>query len=119
MRKPIRLFSRRFFAMHIMRFRPLMISILMAVSLLGAVLALSPLASASAANNNSVAGHVYVLNNPAGPNSISAFNRSANGTLTFASTTLIGGQGSGSGLGSQGSLILSLDRNWLFAVDAG
>jgi 6-phosphogluconolactonase len=105
--------------MRIMRLRPLMISILMALSLLGAVLALSPLASASAANNRSVAGHVYVLNNPAGPNSISAFNRSANGTLTFASTTVIGGQGSGSGLGSQGSLILSPDRNWLFAVDAG
>jgi 6-phosphogluconolactonase len=105
--------------MHIMRFRPLLISILMAASMLGTVLVLSPLASASAANNSSVAGHVYVLNNPAGPDSISAFDRTANGTLTFASTTVIGGQGSGSGLGSQGSLILSPDRNWLFAVDAG
>ena len=105
--------------MRIMRLRPLMLSILMAVSLLGTIFVLSPLASASAASKSFVAGHVYILNNPAGANSISAFNRSADGTLTFVSTTVIGGQGSGSNLGSQGSLILSPDRNWLFAVDAG
>src|SRR6266849_4197535 len=105
--------------MRIMRLRPLMLSILMAVSLLGTIFVLSPLASASAASKSFVAGHVYILNNPGGANSISAFNRSADGTLTFVSTTVIGGQGSGSGLGSQGSLILSPDRNWLFAVDAG
>lgn len=105
--------------MHMMRLRPSMTTIFMAVSLLGAAFVLSPLSSALAASHRFVAGHVYVLNNPAGPNSISAFNRAADGTLTFASTTVIGGQGSGSGLGSQGSLILSPDRNWLFAVDAG
>ncbi len=105
--------------MHMLRLRPLVTSILMAVSLLGAILVLSPFSSAFAASNSFVAGHVYVLNNPAGPNSISAFNRFADGTLAFASTTVIGGQGSGSGLGSQGSLILSPGRNWLFAVDAG
>ena len=101
------------------RLRPLMTSIFMALALLGTVFVLSPISSVLAASNSFVAGHVYVLNNPAGPNSISAFNRTANGTLTFASTTAIGGQGSGSNLGSQGSLILSPDRNWLFAVDAG
>jgi len=105
--------------MHMLRLRPLLISILMAVSLLGTVVVLSPLPTAFAASNNFVAGHVYVLNNPAGPGSISAFNRFADGTLAFASTTVIGGQGSGSSLGSQGSLILSPGRNWLFAVDAG
>ena len=101
------------------RSRPFMTSILMAVSLLGTVFVLSPLSSALAASNSFVAGHVYVLNNPAGPNSISAFNRAADGTLTSAGTTAIGGQGSGGGLGSQGSLIFSPDRSWLFAVDAG
>jgi 6-phosphogluconolactonase len=105
--------------MHMLRLRPLMTSILMAISLLGTVVVLSPLSSAFAASNSFVAGHVYVLNNPAGPTSISAFNRFADGTLAFAGTTVIGGQGSGSDLGSQGSLILSPDRNWLFAVDAG
>ena len=105
--------------MHMIRLRPLVASILMAVFLLGTVFVLSPLPGAFAASNSFVAGHVYVLNNPAGPNSISAFNRFADGTLAFASTTVIGGQGSGSNLGSQGSLILSPGRNWLFAVDAG
>jgi 6-phosphogluconolactonase len=105
--------------MHMLHLRPLMTSILMAVSLLGTVFVLSPLPSAFAASNSFVAGHVYVLNNPAGPNSISVFDRAANGMLTFAGTTEIGGQGSGSNLGSQGSLILSPQRQWLFAVDAG
>jgi 6-phosphogluconolactonase len=105
--------------MHMLRLRPLMTSILMAVSLIGTVVVLSPFPSAFAASDRFVAGHVYVLNNPAGPNSISAFNRFADGTLAFAGTTVIGGLGSGSGLGSQGSLVLSPERNWLFAVDAG
>ena len=101
------------------RIRPFMTAILLAVSFLGTVLMLSPLSSALAASHRSVAGNVYVLNNPAGPNSISVFNRAANGKLTFASTTVIGGRGSGSNLGSQGSLILSSDGLRLFAVDAG
>jgi 6-phosphogluconolactonase len=102
-----------------LRIRPFITAIFLAVPLLGTLFVLSPVSSAFAAGNSSVAGHVYVLDNPAGPNSISAFNRAADGTLTFASTTVIGGQGSGSNLGSEGSLILSPGRNWLFAVDAG
>jgi 6-phosphogluconolactonase len=103
--------------------RPFMTAILLAVSFLGTVLVLSPLSRALAASHSSVAGNVYVLNNPAGPNSISVFDRATNGTLAFAGTTQIGGQGSGSNpptnLDSQGSLILSSDGRWLFAVDAG
>lgn len=99
------------------RIRPLLTAIFLAVPLLGMVIALSPITSAFAAS--SVAGHVYVLDNTIATNSISVFNRAADGTLTFVDTTTVGGQGSGSGLGSQGSLIFSPDRNWLFAVDAG
>lgn len=101
------------------RIRPFLTTILLAVSLLGTLLVLSPVSSAFAASHSSVAGHVYVLDNGASANSISAFNRAADGTLTFVATTAIGGQGSGGGLGSQGSLIFSPDRSWLFAVDAG
>jgi 6-phosphogluconolactonase len=101
------------------RLRPLMLCIFMAIPLLGTIFVLSPVSSALAASNRDVAGHVYVLNNTAHANSISVFNRFADGTLAFVTRTRIGGQGSGSGLGSQGSLILSPDRNWLFAVDAG
>jgi 6-phosphogluconolactonase len=63
-------------------------------------------------------GHVYVLNNTA-KNAVSVFNRYADGTLIFSTSTATGGQGTGSTLGSQGSLQLSPDGKWLFAVDAG
>ncbi len=85
---------------------------------LGALTALSLLgftAQAHAANRS--AGHVYVLDNPAAQNSISVYNRSADGSLSYASTTLIGGLGTGDPLGSQGSLTLAGGR--LFAVDGG
>ena len=87
--------------------------------LLGAATVLSLLGvtafTAQAHAATSSAGHVYVLDNPAGPNSISVYNRSNNGALTYARTTSIGGVGTGNPLGSQGSLTLGGDR--LFAVD--
>src|SRR5437588_246009 len=110
--------SRRFFVMRILRLRSMMISILMTVSLLGIVSLLSPVLSVSAASNGSVAGHVYGLDNTTGNNSITSYNRFADGTLNLVGTTKIGGKGSGSGLGTQGSLIFSSDRHWLFAVNA-
>jgi 6-phosphogluconolactonase (cycloisomerase 2 family) len=64
-------------------------------------------------------GTVYVQTNQAGGNEIAIFNRSADGALTFAGTVATGGLGTGSGLGSQGSVILSNDGRWLFAVNAG
>ncbi|MDE3229523.1 MAG: beta-propeller fold lactonase family protein [Chloroflexota bacterium] len=83
-----------------------------AVALLATIALVGGVAQAHAA---SAAGHIYVLDNPAGPNSVSVYNRAANGALTYAFTTLIGGLGTGSALGSQGSLILADGR--LFAVD--
>src|SRR5436305_15208110 len=96
------------------RIRPFMTAILLAVSFLGTVFVLSPLSSALAASHSSVAGNVYVLNNPAGPNSISVFDRAANGKLTFAGTTGIRGGGRRRSRGSQGSRVLSSDRLLLF-----
>lgn len=90
----------------------------LAAPALGALTALSLLgftAQAHAADH--LAGHVYVLDNPAAQNSISVYNRSTDGSLSYASTTLIGGLGTGNPLGSQGSLTLAGDR--LFAVDGG
>jgi 6-phosphogluconolactonase len=51
-------------------------------------------------------GHVYVDGNNAGPNTIVAFDRNADGTLTPAlgSPFAAGGAGLGSGLGSQGAV---------------
>ena len=75
--------------------------------------------SLASAHLVSIAGHVYVLNNTTATNSVSVYNRDTNGSLELANVVKIGGQGTGTLLGSQGSLQLSADGQWLFAVDAG
>jgi 6-phosphogluconolactonase len=61
---------------------------------------------------------VYTMTNAASGNEIVVINHSDDGSpsLTMVPT---GGLGSGAGLGSQGSVILSENRRWLFAVNAG
>ena len=68
-----------------------------------------------------VVGHVYVNDNTAGVNTIGAFDRHADGTLTPTpgSPFAAGGAGTGRGLASQGSLQGSSDGRYLLAVDAG
>jgi 6-phosphogluconolactonase (cycloisomerase 2 family) len=68
-----------------------------------------------------VVGHVYVNDNTNGTNTIGAFDRHANGTLTpeAGSPFAAGGAGTGAGLASQGALQLSADGRFLIAVDAG
>jgi 6-phosphogluconolactonase len=67
-----------------------------------------------------VTGHVYVNNNTAGHNTVSAFNRHADGTLTPIAGTPFdaGGAGFGTPTGSAGALQLSADGRYLLAVDA-
>ena len=76
-------------------------------------------ASASA-QTSPVVGHVYVNDNTAGTNTIGAFDRHANGTLTAepGSPFAVGGAGTGAGLASQGALQISPDGRFLIAVDA-
>jgi 6-phosphogluconolactonase len=71
--------------------------------------------------HSSVVGHVYVDDNPAGPNTIGVFARHSNGSLTPASGSpfAAGGTGLGSGTASQGALQESSDGRYLLAVDAG
>jgi len=64
-------------------------------------------------------GAVYVLTNSAAGNAVAIFERAADGSLTPAGSAATGGLGTGSGLGSQGSLGLSENGRWLFAVNAG
>jgi 6-phosphogluconolactonase len=68
-----------------------------------------------------VIGHVYVNDNTAGTNSIGAFDRHADGTLTRAagSPFAAGGAGTGAVTGSQGALQVTADGRYLLAVDAG
>ncbi len=60
---------------------------------------------------------VYTLTNSSGGNSVVMYERSADGTLTYAGSFSTGGTGSGAGLGSQGAL--EQEGNLLFAVNAG
>ncbi|HEY7946896.1 MAG TPA: beta-propeller fold lactonase family protein [Acidimicrobiales bacterium] len=65
--------------------------------------------------------HVYLDDNTQGTNTIGAFDRHANGSLTplSGSPFAAGGAGTGAGLASQGALQLSSDGRFLVAVDAG
>ena len=89
---------------------------LLALALIGPAIG-----SASAHRRSNVVGHVYVNDNTAGSNTIGAFDRHADGSLTPAvgSPFPAGGAGTGSGLASQGALQTSSDGRFLVAVDAG
>jgi len=86
-----------------------------------AVAAVPATASASPVHGSRVVGHVYVDDNTAGANTIAGFDRHADGSLTAepGSPFTAGGEGTGSGLASQGAIQLSTDRRFVIAVDAG
>lgn len=75
--------------------------------------------SVSAASD--VTGHVYVNDNTAVQNTIAGFDRHSDGSLTpmAGSPFAAGGQGTGTLVGSQGSLQVSSDGRYLLAADAG
>src|SRR5712671_4016874 len=76
---------------------------------------------ATAATTSRVVGHTYVNDNAAGQNTIAAFDRHADGSLTPipGSPFAAGGAGTGSGLASQGALQFSAGGRFVIAVDAG
>ncbi len=85
---------------------------------------LLPLAAASSAGaiggaSGAAVGSVYTLTNAASGNAVVWYARSASGQLTWQATIAAGGLGTGSGLGSQGALVLGEDGSVLLAVDAG
>jgi 6-phosphogluconolactonase (cycloisomerase 2 family) len=70
---------------------------------------------------STIVGHVYVNDNTPGVNTVAAFDRHADGSLTPlpGSPFVVGGVGAGHADASQGSLQLSADGRYLLAVDAG
>src|SRR5438270_6409586 len=68
-----------------------------------------------------VVGHVYVNDNTAGVNTVAAFDRHVDGTLTplAGSPFTAGGAGTGTIVGSQGALQVTSDGRYLLAADAG
>jgi len=76
-------------------------------------------ATASASGSGSSPGAVYTLTNSPFGNAVIAFDRAADGTLSPQGVFATGGNGSGSGLGSQGAVVLTADGRQLLAVNAG
>ncbi|HEX5323565.1 MAG TPA: beta-propeller fold lactonase family protein [Capsulimonadaceae bacterium] len=67
-------------------------------------------------------GAVYVADNGIQKNSILAYQRATDGTLTFVHAYATGGRGSGGTidpLQSQNSVLLSPDHRWLFVANSG
>lgn len=88
----------------------------------GALSASAGLAAQSeelAAGNGVAPGVVYTMTNGTTENEILIFARGSDGSLTPAGSATTGGRGTGSGLGSQGALILSGGNRFLFAVNGG
>ena len=89
-------------------------------ALVAAVAAAAALAIPGVATAHSdPAGFVYTESNASTGNAVVAFARWSNGQLTPMGTYATGGMGTGSGLGSQGAVVLSANGRWLLAVNAG
>jgi len=96
--------------------------VVIGLATVGAVAVTPAAASAStAARPVPVVGHVYLDDNTTGTNTISAFDRHLDGTLTAmpGSPFTAGGAGTGAGLASQGAIQLADGGRFLLAVDAG
>jgi 6-phosphogluconolactonase len=63
-------------------------------------------------------GAVYTMDNASGANHVLVFDCEENGRLTPAGSVATGGAGTGAGLSSQGSVLLSHDGRWLFTCNA-
>jgi 6-phosphogluconolactonase (cycloisomerase 2 family) len=92
-------------------------TVALALTALGVVTA----SAAASPTSSPVVGHVYVNDDTATVNTVAAFDRHADGTLTPVpgSPFAAGGQGTGTAIASQGSLQQSADHRYLLAVDAG
>jgi 6-phosphogluconolactonase (cycloisomerase 2 family) len=92
-----------------------------ASGLLALAAAVAAIAAGGASAASDVVGHLYVNDNTRGTNTIAAFDRHADGTLTplHGSPFAAGGAGTGAVVGSQGALQVTSDGRYLLAVDAG
>lgn len=102
--------------------KPVPVVLGLAAAGMAAAIAVPASAAATVSHDTSqVVGHVYVDDNTPGTNTIGAFDRHADGTLTpeAGSPFAAGGAGTGTTLPSQGALQISADGRFLIAVDAG
>ena len=71
------------------------------------------------AAHSAAGGYVYTETNSAAGNAILAYSRGDDGSLSWLGTYPTHGLGTGSGLGTQGEVILAGGGKWLLAVNAG
>jgi 6-phosphogluconolactonase (cycloisomerase 2 family) len=62
---------------------------------------------------------IYTASNATTGNAVLAYQRKENGELRSIGSFPTSGFGTGAGLGSQGSVVLSQDQRWLYVVNAG
>jgi len=86
--------------------------------LLVAAVACAVFATAAGAGSEAP-GAVYTLTNSPAGNAVAVFDRAADGSLAAAGTFATGGLGTGAGLGSQGSIVVTRDGRHVLAVNAG
>lgn len=91
--------------------RVLFAALLTSFSLTSAVLA--------ASGGEGSQGAVFAITNAPAGNAVVAYTRDADGSLTPAGTFASGGVGTGAGLGSQNAVIVTDDKRFLLAVNAG
>jgi 6-phosphogluconolactonase len=86
-----------------------------------ALFAVLAFAGSALASPSRVLGRVYVDDNTAGSNTISGYDRHADGTLSPipGSPFFAGGAGTGTSIASQGAIQVSSDGRYVLAVDAG
>src|SRR5438046_9186108 len=92
---------------------------LIALAAASAAIVASLTAGAALAAGSPTIGHVYVNNNTAGRNTVAAFNRHADGSLTAIAGSPFdaGGAGTGAPFGSAGGLQETADGRYLLATD--
>jgi 6-phosphogluconolactonase len=90
------------------RFRFVVASLLSIVSL-----------SSMSARGADDTGAVFTLTNSPSGNAVVAYGRAADGTLSPAGTFASGGAGTGTGLNSQDAIVVTADRRFVLAVNAG
>jgi 6-phosphogluconolactonase len=104
-----------------MRHRTSLITGATVLALATAAFGVTPAGASPETHGSRVVGYAYVDGNTPNANTVDAFARHADGSLTAlaGSPFVVGGAGLGTGLGSQGALQASPDHRFLIAVDAG
>jgi 6-phosphogluconolactonase (cycloisomerase 2 family) len=91
-------------------------TLLTSKSITGLTLGLALLASNTNADDS---GTLYTMDNATSGNHVLVLHRGAHGQLTMGGSVATDGLGTGTGLPSQGSVLLSHDGRWLFVCNAG